>query len=156
MPLRAIAFAVASSFVILSETCESFQPLSGRSGGILVRRTNPTPTALLLAAVPPDNGKNKKKDSGPAAVENDFDIDDEDFDIEEAQRQIDEFVRLQAQSESQSKGMFNWDNFDESKIPVPIFTASLIFVGSCCWTGLLLYYGLFGIPENDPLAQIIL
>ena len=46
---------------------------------------------------------------------------------------------------------FNPDNFDESKIPIPLFTAMIVFLGSLYVTISMFYYGINGFPD-DPVV----
>jgi hypothetical protein len=81
----------------------------------------------------------------------DLDLDDDTTD-EEAQKfqtELDAFLR--PPPESNTFGSFNSDNFDESKIPIPLFTAVIFFLGSTYVTFYMLYYGIVGFnPEDGP------
>lgn len=43
---------------------------------------------------------------------------------------------------------FTPENFDQSKLPVPLFTSILILFGSLYLTAYGFYVGLYGLPDN--------
>lgn len=48
---------------------------------------------------------------------------------------------------------FNPDNFDQSALPVPLFTGLVIMGLSLYMTCYFLYAGLYGFPENDTFPR---
>lgn len=68
--------------------------------------------------------------------------DPQDFDAEELQSEINKIVESPAMF-----GSFNADNFDESALPVPIFTATLVSMASIGFTIYLFNIGINGFPE---------
>ena len=64
---------------------------------------------------------------------------------ERLQRELDNML---SPPEQESFG-FNPDNFDESKLPIPLFTGLVVMAFSLYMTGYFLYVGLNGFPEDD-------
>jgi hypothetical protein len=51
-----------------------------------------------------------------------------------------------------SAGLF--DAFDESKLPLPLFSSIVIFVVTTFLTGYMFYIGIMGFPENEVVPRI--
>ena len=51
-------------------------------------------------------------------------------------------------------GGFDAEAFDESKLPLPLFSSVVIFVVSTYLTGYMFYVGIMGFPENEAVPRI--
>lgn len=68
---------------------------------------------------------------------------------EKLQRELDSMMNPTKQ---ESFG-FNAENFDQSALPVPLFTGLLIMVFSLYMTGYFLYVGINGFPGDDTFPR---
>ena len=48
---------------------------------------------------------------------------------------------------------FDEDDFDESKLPLPLFSSVVIFVLTTIVTGYMFWVGIFGFPENEVIPR---
>jgi hypothetical protein len=71
------------------------------------------------------------------------DKDQEELETQELQAELDKLVQDPPMFSS-----FNSDNFDEKALPIPMFTASIIGLGSLVWTFYLFNIGINGFPEG--------
>lgn len=73
----------------------------------------------------------------------------EDLSEQLSQKDLDTLVE-----EDASPFGFTLSNFDESQIPIPLFTAGLILLGSLYVTGYGFYVGINGFPDDNALPSI--
>jgi hypothetical protein len=71
------------------------------------------------------------------------DKDQEELETQELQAELDKLV-----AEPPMFSSFNSDNFDEKALPIPMFTASIIALGSLFCTFYLFNIGINGFPEG--------
>jgi len=69
---------------------------------------------------------------------------------ERLQRDLD--LMMNPESKTETFG-FNADNFDQTKLPVPLFTGLVVMAFSLYMIGYFLYVGLNGFPEDDTLPR---
>lgn len=71
---------------------------------------------------------------------------------EEEKLQMELNAMMNPEGKQESFG-FNPDNFDQSKLPVPLFTGLIVMAFSLYMTGYFLYVGLHGFPEDDTFPR---
>jgi hypothetical protein len=76
---------------------------------------------------------------------------------EKLQMEIDAMMNPPQSSASNANalfGGFDADAFDESKLPLPLFSSLVIFVVTTYLTGYMFYIGIMGFPEKEIVPRI--
>jgi hypothetical protein len=102
-----------------------------------------SPTPRAIQRFPPVRNDNKNVDYRLVALSDRKDANDEAIEAEKLQAELNKLTEDLPMFAS-----FDANNMDQSAIPVPLFTAIIIAIGSLYWTYYLFDIGINGFPTQ--------